>query len=257
MAETYEEAAALLCAAEHPLFVTGAGISADSGLPTYRGIGGLYNDADTPEGMPIEMALSGRMLLSNPEVTWKYLWQIGSACQAATFNRGHEVIAEIERLKPDTWVLTQNIDGLHRAAGSKNLIEIHGRASQLYCLGCERAFTAEELIAGYAGGGLPPKCPSCEGLIRPNVVLFGETLPAEQLEPYYTKATVGRDLVVVIGTTGVFPYIAAPVFSARAQGVPTVEINPARTRLSDSVDHRIAESASPALDRLWTLMQRQ
>lgn len=256
MTDLYKQVAALLTRAEHILFITGAGISADSGLPTYRGIGGLYNDEHTEEGIPIETALSGQMLLSRPEITWKYLWQIGSACQNATFNRGHEVIAEIERQKPDTWVMTQNVDGFHHAAGSRNLIEMHGRASELFCLRCNNSFIAEELIAGYRGEvSLPPQCPHCDGLIRPKVVLFGEMLPQNVLQLYYDKATVDRDLVVMIGTTGVFPYIAQPAVVAKATGIPVIEINPARTRLTPITDHHIAEPAAVALDSLWNLMQ--
>src|SRR5512135_1950332 len=93
------------------LFVTGAGISADSGLPTYRGIGGLYNQGTTEEGIPIEMALAGDMLSSRPEVTWKYLAQIESRCRGARPNRAHEVIARMEKAFERVWVLTQNIDG--------------------------------------------------------------------------------------------------------------------------------------------------
>ncbi len=256
MNDIYEQVAGLLRNAEHILFITGAGISADSGLPTYRGIGGLYNDTHTDEGIPIESALSGQMLYARPEITWKYLWQIGSACRNAAFNRGHEVIAQIEKQKSDTWIVTQNIDGFHHDAGSKNLVEMHGRASELICTRCDNSFTADELIAGYKTEiSLPPKCPNCDGLIRPQVVLFGEMLPEHALELYYNNATVDRDLVVIIGTTGVFPYIAQPVLIANTQGIPTVEINPAETRLSPIIDHHIDETAASALDSLWNLMQ--
>jgi len=99
------------------LFITGAGISADSGLPTYRGIGGLYNDKLTEDGIPVEMALAGETFEKRPQVTWKYLSQIEKNCRNATFNRGHEVIAEMEKCFERVWVLTQNIDGFHHAAG--------------------------------------------------------------------------------------------------------------------------------------------
>jgi NAD-dependent deacetylase len=256
MTDLYKQVADLLARAEHILFITGAGISADSGLPTYRGIGGLYENQATEEGIPIEIAISGEMFRRRPELTWKYLWQIGSACLNAEPNRGHEVIAQIEKLKPDTWTLTQNVDGLHHAAGTKNLVEIHGRASELYCLRCGNSFTADELIAGYKGETpLPPKCPHCDGLIRPKVVLFGEMLPQEALQLYYNKATVNRDLVVLIGTSGLFQYIAQPALVAKARGIPTVEINPEQTRLTPILDYHIGESAATALDLLWNMMQ--
>ncbi len=257
MDNPYEQVGELLARAEHILFITGAGISADSGLPTYRGIGGLYENQATEEGVPIEIAISGEMFLERPELTWKYLWQIGSACLHARPNRAHEVIAQIERRKSDTWVLTQNIDGLHHAAGTRNLVEIHGRASELYCLQCDSEFAAEQLIAGYeAEIPLPPRCPRCDGLIRPNVVLFGEMLPQEALRLYYNKATINRDLVVLIGTTGLFQYIAQPALVAKSQGVPIVEINPSQTRLTPLADYRIGDSAASTLGSLYDLIRQ-
>lgn len=215
----YRAVSSLLRASAYPLFITGAGISADSGLPTYRGIGGLYEGRSTEEGIPIETALSGEMLRTRPALTWKYLLQIREACSGATYNRGHEVIAEIERAKPDTWVLTQNVDGFHRAAGSRNLIEIHGRASELLCMACSRHFEADELMALYGEEiPLPPTCPDCGGVIRPDAVLFGEMLPEEAVSLLQTRATVGRDLVIAVGTTAVFPYISGPVIMAREMG---------------------------------------
>ena len=136
--ETLDEVAALCRQAERILFVTGAGMSADSGLPTYRGIGGLYHDRHTDEGVPIEVALSGAMLMSRPELTWKYLAEIEAACRGAQPNAGHMAIAELERRKPRVMVLTQNVDGLHRAAGSHNLVEIHGNLHHLLCTECGR-----------------------------------------------------------------------------------------------------------------------
>ena len=94
--------AELIYSSERILFITGAGISADSGLPTYRGVGGLYNDDLTEEGLSIEEALSGSVMLKRPDITWKYLWQIGSACHRAKPNMAHEVIASIQAIKPDT-----------------------------------------------------------------------------------------------------------------------------------------------------------
>ncbi|MDP7040514.1 MAG: Sir2 family NAD-dependent protein deacetylase, partial [Myxococcota bacterium] len=107
------------------LFITGAGVSADSGLPTYRGIGGLYNEEDTDDGMPIEEALSGRVLLKDMHLTWKHIGRIEAACRGAGFNRAHEVMALFEERFDRVCVLTQNVDGFHQAAGSKNVIPIH------------------------------------------------------------------------------------------------------------------------------------
>ena len=117
---TITQVARVLRDAESVLFVTGAGVSADSGLPTYRGVGGLYDGEDTEDGVRIEDALSGPMFAKRPALTWKYLWQIGSSCVGAVPNAAHNIIAAIEAEKHDVWVITQNVDGLHRSVGSKN-----------------------------------------------------------------------------------------------------------------------------------------
>ncbi len=252
MDKIYQTIIDLLAIAKHPLFITGAGISADSGLPTYRGIGGLYEGKDTSEGIPIELALSGDMLSNRPELTWKYLLQIYRACKGASYNSAHEIIAKIEKVKPDTWVLTQNVDGFHKDAGSQNLIEIHGNTSQLYCMDCLQRFKAEMLSERYGQDiPLPPTCFKCNGVLRPDVVLFGEMLPERELCLLQDKATTQRDIIFIVGTTAVFPYISQPVLLAKAQQIPTVEINPAKTKISESVDYVVRERASVALDMIW------
>ena len=127
---------------ESILFITGAGISADSGLPTYRGIGGLY-DRGTDDGFEIEEIMSGRMLESRPELTWKYLIEMLKGARGATFNRAHEVIAEMEAGFPRVWTLTQNVDGFHHDAGSNDVIEIHGNIRHLKCVRCDYRQTAD------------------------------------------------------------------------------------------------------------------
>jgi NAD-dependent deacetylase len=233
--------------AQSVLFITGAGISADSGLPTYRGIGGLYEDASTEEGFAIEEALSGEMLRERPEVCWKYIHQIERACRGASWNRGHEVIAKMEGRYERTWVLTQNVDGFHLGAGSKNVIEIHGDVHKLACTRCQFRQTVED----YAGLSIPPRCSDCGGILRPEVVLFGEMLPTAAVATLERELRRGFDLVVSIGTTSVFPYIAAPVVLARRTGRDTVEINPGTTGVSHVVAHRVRSRAAVALDAIW------
>ena len=172
-----------LVGAKSVFFVTGAGISADSGLPTYRGIGGLYNEAVTDEGIPIETALAGATIATRPEITWKYLGEIEKKCRGAKFNRAHEVLALMEKRFQRTWVLTQNIDGLHRAAGSKNLIEIHGDFHKLLCPACGW----KAVVQGYSKINIPPLCPRCEHIVRPEVVFFGEQLPSRELSILYEQ----------------------------------------------------------------------
>ncbi len=233
-----------LADARQVLFITGAGISADSGLPTYRGIGGLYDSGETDEGVPIEAALSGQMMAVNAALCWKYLHQIESACRGARHNRAHEIIAALEREKERVCVLTQNVDGFHRQAGSRNVIPIHGELHELHCTAC----TWETVVGDYANLEIPPACPDCGRLVRPRVTLFGEMLPPHAVAKLYRELDLGFDLVVSIGTTSVFPYIAQPVLEARAAGVPTVEINPGRSEVSDIVDVRIRAGARETLE---------
>ena len=237
--------------ARSALFITGAGISADSGLPTYRGIGGLYEGATTDEGLAIEDALSGDMLRDRPEVCWKYIHQIEQACRGATWNRGHEVLALLEGRYERTWVLTQNVDGFHRRAGSKNVIEIHGDVHKLACTRCAYRDTAQD----FAALSIPPRCPDCGAIVRPEVVLFGEMLPADAVADLERELCRGFDLVVSIGTTSVFPYIAAPVVLARRAGRDTVEVNPGTTGVSHVVAHRIRNRAAVALDAIWRRLE--
>lgn len=250
-----EAVATLIDQAERILFITGAGISADSGLPTYRGVGGLYQDQATTEGFSIEEALSSMMFAWRPDITWKYLWQIGAACHGARFNRAHEVITLIQQRKPKTAVLTQNIDGLHRVAGTTNLIEVHGHAFDLYCTRCHAEFTAAELIATYeTQPELPPKCLQCGGLVRPNVVLFGERLPEPAVRGLIEVSAMNPELVIAVGTSSSFPYIIRPVIEASHWGIPTVEINPAETTISDIVTYRLPMRAAEAMEKIWGLI---
>lgn len=229
------------------LFVTGAGLSADSGLPTYRGIGGLYDQKITDEGLPIEVVLSGEMMTRHPEVTWKYIHQVELACRGARPNRGHEIIAAFAERFERVVVLTQNVDGFHRQAGSKDVIEIHGDVHDLRCTRCDW----HDRVADYAALTFPPRCPACKAVVRPAVVLFGEPLPPEPFARLEDELAKGFDVVFSIGTSALFPYIARPVLLAKADGKPTVEINPARTELSDIVDFRVKATARTALRTLW------
>lgn len=232
------------------LFITGAGISADSGLPTYRGIGGLYNNQTTEDHFSIETALSGPMLEANPAITWKYLYQIEEACRGAHFNEAHAIIAEWQDVF-EVCVLTQNIDGFHRDAGSRNLIEIHGDIHDLYCTRC----TYQTTVLDYSALELPPACPLCHALVRPRVVLFGEALPSHAVQHLYKELDQGFDLVFSIGTTSVFPYIAGPVVRANQMGIPTVEINPGATHVTHFVDYKLDAGAAVSLRAIHQAFQ--
>ncbi len=247
MSEAIKRAAAILAQAQRVLFITGAGVSADSGLPTYRGVGGLYQERHTDDAIPIEVALSGSMLVQRPQLTWKYLSEIEQACRGARPNAAHTLMAVLERHIPHVCVLTQNVDGLHRAAGSRNLIEMHGNIHHLYCEDC----AASRWVADYSAiQQFPPPCTNCGGYLRPQVVLFGEALPQLELEHYYRELNSGFDAVFSVGTTSVFPYIAGPVVWAAEEGTPTVEINPGDTQVSSLVTVHVRSGAAAAMQAL-------
>jgi NAD-dependent deacetylase len=235
------------------LFITGAGLSADSGLPTYRGIGGLYENRDTEENIPIEALLSAEAIKARPDLTWKYLLQIEQACRAGNPNRGHAVIAEMESRFERVWVLTQNVDGFHHRAGSQNVIDIHGDLHHVACMQCPY----KQYVKDYVEFTIPPRCPNCRGILRPSVVLFGEQLPRTQLATYQTEIPRGFDLIFSIGTTSIFPYIANPVLDAYHFRKPSVEINPGETDVTEFVTVRVARRAAEALDLIWSAYNKQ
>ena len=248
-----EKVVSQLKSANDIFVITGAGISADSGLPTYRGIGGLYDNKSTDDGMPIEKALSGSMFKTRPEITWKYLAEIEKGARNATFNRGHEVLAEMEREFKRLWILTQNVDGFHTSAGSKNVIEIHGNLHWMTCTKCDY----QKYYEDYSDFEIPPVCPSCDSLVRPKVVLFEEQLPSDQVDILYREAQTDFDLVISIGTSSYFPYIVQPVYLASQLGIATLEINPSDTELSPIVDTKLAMGAAEALDEIWKLYKSE
>lgn len=245
-----DQAAMQLANCHKLLVITGAGISADSGLPTYRGVGGLYEDAETEDEVPIEVALSGPMMQRRPEVTWKYLMQIENACRGAQANDGHRALARMQNRFDRMTVLTQNVDGFHHDAGQGHVIEIHGNVHELYCTECGD----ERWVRDYSELKPPPRCDFCHGLVRPRVVLFEEMLPQAALNAFEEALDYGVDAVISIGTNSGFPYIAGPVIQAARMGLPTIEINPGTSEVSSQVGIRIADRAINALPRIEKLL---
>jgi NAD-dependent deacetylase len=229
-------------AARRIAVLTGAGMSADSGLPTYRGIGGLYNAVEVEAGMPIEDILHAQTLARNPALTWKYLALVEQACRGRTPHQGHRILAAWEA-RCDVCVVTQNVDGFHRDAGSSNVVELHGNLRHLRCCDCRVEFALQDFDLRM----LPPRCTHCDGLVRPDVVLFGELLPPAALARYEHELACGFDVMFAIGTTAAFAYIHQPLAAAAARGCVTIEINPDETVLSALVQYRLSMGARDAL----------
>lgn len=218
-AET-EDAARRIAAAERVLVLTGAGVSAESGVPTFRGPEGLWRQ-HRPEDLATPDAFS-----RDPQLVWEwYAWRRGVIAPLRP-NPAHEAIARLEARAPTFLLATQNVDGLHAAAGSRRLVELHGSLWRVRCTAC--GMEAEDRRVPLPE--LPPRC-GCGGLLRPGVVWFGESLPEPALRVAFA-AGEAADVVLVVGTSSVVYPAAAIAPAARARGAFVVEVNPDETPLS-------------------------
>ena len=216
--------------------LTGAGISAESGVPTFRGADGLW------ENFRAEDLATPGAFRRDPHLVWRWYEWRRQLIREARPNAAHLALAQLEKsaaVRVD--VITQNVDGLHSLAGSRNLLELHGNIFRTRCL---EEDTTRESRAGFES--LPPRC-ECGGMLRPDVVWFGETLNPDILEQA-SEAVAGADLLLIIGTSGVV-YPAAGLMHLQRQGL-SAEINPAATPLSSVCDVTLpmnAVEAAPAI----------
>jgi NAD-dependent deacetylase len=215
------ELALRLREAHHVVVLTGAGISAESGIPTFRDAQtGLWARYD-----PQELA-TPEAFRRNPQLVWNwYAWRRETIAGAEP-NPGHFALAALEERVPQFTLVTQNIDGLHQKAGNKNLIELHGNLARVKCLDEDRVVDQWE-----ATDDPPPRCPNCGGILRPDVVWFGETLPYDALRRA-TNAARAADLFLTVGTSGIVHPAAGLPLEAIERGGMVVEINPNPTPLS-------------------------
>lgn len=209
--------------ANRVVVLTGAGVSAESGVPTFRGGG----QAAVWKGMPFEIISSAGMLVHNLPAVWEWFNYRRERLAHVQPNRAHETIAGWQVKFADFTLVTQNIDNLHQTAGSRNVVELHGNIWRARCFECGARHNARDL--NFENG--PPACFECGGHLRPDVVLFGEMLPAGAFERAAAAAT-HCELCFVVGTSAVvYPAASIPEI-ARAAGAYVVEVNPERTPLS-------------------------
>lgn len=223
--------------------LTGAGISAESGVPTFRGSRGLWRDYK-PQDLATPEAFR-----RDPGLVWDwYAWrrEVIADCQP---NAAHRTLAHIEEKIDDFLVVTQNVDGLHQAAGSRRVLELHGNIWRLRCTHCD--YGREDRRVPLPD--LPPHCPHCRGLMRPDVVWFGEALPRAAMEAAWSAAANCRTMLVV-GTSAVVEPAASLPREARRNNARLIEFNPARTPVSRSADEVFREPAGEALPRWWARM---
>lgn len=226
------------------MVLTGAGVSAESGLATFRGAGGLWEGRD-----PMELA-TPQAFRRDPELVWRfYDWRRRQAA-AASPNPAHRALAALESVRGESLLVTQNVDGLHERSGSRRIVRLHGTLWRLRCTSDGREFEDQRADLGV----LPPRC-ECGALLRPAVVWFGEPLPEEAFSIAEHAARAAR-LMLVVGTSSmVYPAAALPRL-ARSAGAYVVEINPEPTPLAAEADEWLAGPAGRVLPALLSIMER-
>jgi NAD-dependent deacetylase len=236
-----------LAAARHLLVFTGAGVSAESGIPTFRdAMSGLWSRFDAAE------LATPDAFRRDPALVWGwYEWRRMKVLQAQP-NPAHEAIAQLARRLPALTLVTQNVDDLHERAGSQVAARLHGSLHRPRCFACDTPAHFDPGSPAVADAGArvdPPRCPDCGGPIRPGVVWFGESLP----EADWGAAMAGleaADMVISVGTSSlVFPAAEIPAWAARA-GLPVVQINPQPTRLDELARFNLAGPAGAVLPAL-------
>jgi NAD-dependent deacetylase len=221
---TIQHAAELLSSARRGLALTGAGVSAESGIPTFRGEGGLWTKYD-----PVKVA-SIDYFMADPAAYWNVSKQRGRVALAAKPNRGHDALAQLEKRGHLAAVATQNTDGLHRDAGSQNVIELHGSGRTVQCLDCGVCEPRSE-VQQRLDVEMPPRCRSCGGgFLKPTVVLFGEPMPQPEVQQAFALASQADVMLVVGSSLVVFPAAEIPLVAVRA-GAPMIVINAEPTPL--------------------------
>lgn len=221
--------------------LTGAGISAESGVPTFRDPGGLWE-----QFRPEELA-NVQAFLRNPDLVQRWYAYRRKLVREVVPNPGHYALVALERMVPDFTLITQNVDNLHQRAGSQRVVELHGNLLRSYCIDCGRP--ADEVDLEAAAEGKPARCPACSGLIRPDVVWFGEMLPEEALDQAFA-ACERAEVFLSIGTSAVvYPAAGLPLEAKRA-GAYVAEINLQPSALASEMDVLLLGKAGEVLPAL-------
>jgi len=232
-----EDARAAVQRATRIAVLTGAGVSAESGIPTFRSNGGFwrnnrFQDLATPEGFA-----------RNPKFVWEWYEERRRGIAETRPNAGHEALVKMERRASEFTLITQNVDGLHEAAGSKNVIRLHGDIWTLRCTKCGRERVSREKLTD-----LPPYC-ECGGMLRPGVVWFGEDLPPGAMERAADAVRQAQVLIVAGTSAQVYP-AAGLIPLALRSGATVIEINPEETDFSDEVTIALRGNSAGILPQL-------
>jgi NAD-dependent protein deacetylase/lipoamidase len=243
--DPFSSCARLLADARSVVISTGAGMSRESGIPTFRDAPNALWAQFDPEKLATRDGFR-----RDPALVWRWYAERREMIAAAKPNAGHFAIAELESVVDEVTVITQNIDNLHRAAGSRNVIEIHGNIFRFKCL--DRSHPIEQLAKT---DEVPPRCP-CGSFARPDVVWFGEMLPEREVERAYAALAM-CDVAVVVGTSGtVYPAAGFPV-TAKEAGARIIEVNPEETPLTPDADFFFRGPAGDVLPKLVLSLKAQ
>ncbi len=240
MDELIKQAARDLSEAKMVTALTGAGISVESGIPPFRGKGGLWEKYDPMEVAHIDA------FLQDPTKVWNLLFKdMKEVLDKAEPNDSHKGLAKLEELGILKTIITQNVDGLHQMAGNTDVIEFHGNMAWQKCMDCHKRYETHDIDINR----IPPRC-SCDGILRPEAVLFGEMIPQAAL---WRSRQVAQDcdVMLVIGTSAIVQPAALMPIVAKDTGAKVIEINPERTLLTDDIsDYLISGTAGDVMNRI-------
>jgi NAD-dependent protein deacetylase/lipoamidase len=238
----FESVTDILLDSKKIVFVTGAGISHESGIPTFRGKDGLWRKFDSMQLATIDA------FYNNPKLIWEWYEERRKNILNAKPNPGHFAIAELEKYKKVV-VLTQNIDGLHQRAGSTNVLELHGSIIRIKCTVCD--FKDEIPISFEI---LPPKCKRCDNILRPDVIWFGESLPLDVWNQAIVEAN-SCDAMIIAGTSLVVsPANTLPLYAKQNNAI-LVEVNPEQTSMTTEIDLSLRTTSAKALPSLLKIFK--
>jgi NAD-dependent deacetylase len=242
--EGITRAAKLLIGARYAIALTGAGMSVESGIPPFRGPGGLWTKYGEPP-------MNGfQIFLANPKKAWEERLrprndELYKPLRVAEPNAGHRALAEMEQIGALRFVITQNIDDLHRQAGQRSLAEIHGNWKLIRCLDCNLRFRPEQVSLET----LPPKCPECEGLLKSDTVSFGEPIPRDVLTRCEEESS-RADLVIVAGTSATVYPAAGFALEVKQRGGKMIEVNLYESEITPLCDISLRGGSALLLPRL-------
>ncbi len=237
--ELIGKAVDLIISSKYMTAFTGAGVSAESGIPTFRGENGLWRK------YRVEDLATLNGFKRNPRLVWEwYRWRLDIVFNAKP-NPAHIVLARLEEMNILKCIITQNVDDLHRVAGSKCIVELHGNIKRARCIECGYKIVWEK-----PPDEIPPHCPRCNGLLRPDVVWFGEPLPSSELSRAI-KYAEKTDLLLVIGTSGIVYPAAWIPYIVKENGGKIIEINIEETVLTPIADISLRGKAGEIMEKLY------